>query len=465
MCGIGAVAHKSDNISSILYEILFNLQHRGQDSSGLVTYDFKTRMIYELKEFGLVDKHIKQLSELSGTMGIGHVRYPTQGLITKNEIQPFYITDFDGISLAHNGNLTNLDELKRFFKLSDISFISTSDSEIMLKLFAYFLGEKIKDINELTNAIIFSVVKKIYDICKGSYSIVIMINNYGLIAFRDIHGIRPLVYCTQKDYISIASETTAFPNNNNYCNIKNGEVIVIKDMNIETKQIYNSPLVPCLFEYIYLARPESYINDILVYEFREKLAHKLLNMFSDSIIEAIDCVIPVPETGIISAIALAENIKKPLKHAIIKNRYTHRTFINPDKNTIVKNIKKIKVIKKLVEDKNVLIIDDSIVRGNTSKYILNELRKCGAKKIFLVSCCPPIRNPNIYGIAIPSYEELIAHNKTEKEIEIELNVDKLFYLDLDSLCNTLSELNSNLKHFETSVFTGNYIKELAQLEI
>lgn len=465
MCGIGAVAHKSDNISCILYEILFNLQHRGQDSSGLVTYDFKTKMTHELKEFGLVDKHIKQLSELSGTMGIGHVRYPTQGLITKNEIQPFYITDFDGISLAHNGNLTNLDELKRFFKLSDISFVSTSDSEIMLKLFAYYLKQQITDINKLTNEIIFSVVKKIYDVCKGSYSIVIMINNYGLVAFRDIHGIRPLVYCTQKDYISIASETTAFPNNNNYNNVKNGEVMVIKDMNIETKHIYNSQLIPCLFEYIYFARPESYINDILVYEFREKLVDKLVSQFSDSIMETIDCVVPVPETGIISAISIAEKIKKPLKHAIIKNRYTHRTFINPDKNTIVKNIKKIKVIKKLVEGKNLLIIDDSIVRGNTCKFILNELRKCGAKKIFLVSCCPPIRNPNIYGVAIPSHEELIAYNKTEKQVEIELNVDKLFYLDLDSLCKTLSELNPNLKYFETSVFTGNYIKEFTQLEI
>jgi len=463
MCGIGAVTHISSNISCILYEILFNLQHRGQDSSGMISYDSNTRKTYELKDFGLVDKHIKQLFELPGTMGIGHVRYPTQGLITKNEIQPFYATDFDGISLSHNGNITNSDELKNLLKKNDISIISTSDSEIILKLFIYFLNQEINRLIDLSSEIIFTIIRKIYDACKGSYSIIIMINTYGLIAFRDIHGIRPLVYSKQKDCISIASETIAFADNNNYKNINNGEVIIVTNMDIETRQIYNSQLIPCLFEYIYFARPESYINDVLVYEFREKIADKLVDMIKNmdnmNIIESIDCVVPVPQTGLISAICVAENLKKPVKHAIIKNRYTHRTFINPDKNTIIKSIKKIKIIKKIIENKNLLVIDDSIVRGNTSKYILSELKRCGAKKLFLASCCPPIRNPNIYGIAIPSHNELIAYNKTEKEVEEELNVDKLFYLDLDSLCKTLTDLNPKLQHFETSVFTGKYIKE------
>ena len=217
-----------------------------------------------------------------------------------------------------------------------------------------------------------------------------MINSYGLLAFRDIYGIRPLVYSVDDDYISIASETIAFVDNNNYNNINNGELIIITDMNIQKIQIYKHNLVSCLFEYIYFARPESYINDILVYEFREKIAEKLVNIFNNRNfdIENIDYVIPVPETGLISAIHVAELIKKPVKHAIIKNRYTHRTFINPDKITIVKNIKKIKIIKKLVTDKNILVIDDSIVRGNTSKYILGELKKCGAKKIFFSFLLP-----------------------------------------------------------------------------
>ena len=462
MCGIGAVIDKSENINNMLYELLFNLQHRGQDSSGMISYNSKTRKIHELKDFGLVDKHIKQLENLLGNIGIGHVRYPTQGLITKDEIQPFYIKDFDGISLAHNGNITNSVELKQYLTQLNISLISTSDSEILLSLFIYFLKQKISNINELTNEKIFDVIQSIYNICRGSYSVIIMINTYGLIAFRDIYGIRPLVYSINNDYIAIASETIAFVDNNNYENIKNGEVIIITGMNINNKQIYNYPLIPCLFEYIYFARSESYVNDILVYEFREKIAEKLVLMFerNNAYMEQIDCVVPVPQTGLISAISVAEKLKKPIKHAIIKNRYTHRTFINPDKNTIVKNIKKIKIIKKLVQGKNLLVVDDSIVRGNTSKHILNELRKCGANKIFLASCCPPIRNPNIYGIAIPSYAELIAYNKTEKEIEQELGVDKLFYLDLNSLCQTLSELNPNLRQFETSVFDGKYITDI-----
>ena len=209
MCGIGAVVHKSNNISCILYELLFNLQHRGQDSSGMISYDSKTGKIHELKDFGLVDKHIKQLFELEGSIGIGHVRYPTQGLITKNEIQPFFVSDFDGISLAHNGNITNLEQLQQIFKNLNISLISTSDSEIILKLFVHFLKQEITNLAELSNEIIFGIVKKIYDTCKGSYSIIIMINTYGLIAFRDIHGIRPLVYSQQSDYIAIASETIA----------------------------------------------------------------------------------------------------------------------------------------------------------------------------------------------------------------------------------------------------------------
>lgn len=460
MCGIGAVVHKSENINILLYELLFNLQHRGQDSCGMISYDRTTNNIHALKEFGLIDKHLPNLNQLEGSMGIGHVRYPTSGLITKNEIQPFYVTDFDGISLAHNGNITNLLDLKLILEKNDIPIISTSDSEIILKLFIFFLKREISNIKNINNKIIIKIIKKLYETCIGSYSVIIMINNYGLVAFRDIYGIRPLVYYQNDKYIAIASETISFPDNN-YHNINNGEVLLVNNMNIKQEQVCNYKLVPCLFEYIYFARPESYVNDILVYEFREKIAQKFIKIFKSRNFDLknIDYVVPVPETGLITANCIAELIKKPLKYAIIKNRYTHRTFINPDKQTIVNSIKKIKIIQKLVVGKNLLVVDDSIVRGNTSKYIINELKNCGAKNIYFVSCCPPIRNPNIYGIAIPSHKELIAYNKTEEEVKKELEVDKLFYLDLDSLCNTLKELNPNLSHFETSVFTGKYITE------
>ena len=236
-------------------------------------------------------------------------------------------------------------------------------------------------------------------------------------------------------------------------------MVIIKDANtIYKKQIYNYPLTPCLFEYIYLARPESYINDILVYEYREKIAEQIVNMINKNIdVKDIDYIIPVPQTGIISGLKIGEIMNKPIKYAIVKNRYTHRTFINGNKSNIIKGIKKIKIIKKFVENKNILVIDDSIVRGNTSKYIVDELKKNNAGKIFFVSCSPPIRHPNKYGIAIPTYSELIAFNKTEKNIEEYLGVNKIIYFTLDLLCETLTSLNSNITNFEKSVFTGNYI--------
>ena len=460
MCGIGAVNHKTEDINVMLYEIMFNLQHRGQDSSGLLSYDTTTNMIHELKEFGLIDRQLKNLSSLKGTMGIGHVRYPTQGIITKNEIQPFYVDDFEGISLVHNGNIVNVEELTLILEKADIKLIGSSDSEIILKLFIYFLKQECYDNNQISNVIIYKTIQKIYNSCKGSYAIILMINKFGLVAFRDIYGIRPLVYSEEESYVAFASETIAFPTDN-YTNINNGEVIIVSDNKLTKKQLSNHPHTPCLFEYIYFARAESYINDILVYDFREKIADSLvtnLNKYNIDI-DNIDYVVPVPQTGLISAINVGQLIQKPIKYAIIKNRYMHRTFINPDKNTIVKNIKKIKIVKSLVYNKNLLIVDDSIVRGNTSRYIISELKKCGAKKIYLASCCPPIKNPNIYGIAIPSHNELIAYNKTEDEVEKELGVDKLIYLDIDSLCKTLTELNPALEQFETSVFDGNYITE------
>jgi len=460
MCGIGAIVHSNNNINAMLYEILLNLQHRGQDSCGIITYDKIYEQIYEQKEFGLVENTLLKLKELDGQIGIGHVRYPTHGIVSKNEIQPFYDKAFSGISLVHNGNIVNVEYIRNFLNVHNIQTNSTSDSELILKLFIYILKQKNIIFSELSIGIMGEIVKQIYKICRGSYSIIIMINNFGLIAFRDIYGIRPLVYCHDSEYVVIASETIALPMNS-YSNIDNGEVIVVKNNEIFKHKIYNYSPCPCLFEYIYFARPESYINDVLVYEFREKLAEKLLTILerSDLDLNDIDCVIPIPQTGLITAVAIGQLLKKPIKQAVVKNRYTHRTFINADREKIINNIKKIRIIQKLVFNKNVLVVDDSIVRGNTSKYIISELRRCGVNKIFFVSCCPPIQNPNMYGIAIPSYNELIAHNKTEEEVRKALNVDRLFYIDLNALCTTLTELNPNLKHFETSVFTGIYITE------
>ena len=345
---------------------MFNLQHRGQDSSGLLSYDATSDTLHELKEFGLIDRQLKNLSTLKGKMGIGHVRYPTQGVITKNEIQPFYVEDFGGISLAHNGNIVNVVDLKLILAESGIELLGSSDSEVVLKLLIYFLKLECYDSGKLSNEIIYKTIQRIYDICRGSYAIILMINDFGLIAFRDVYGIRPLAYSQEDFYVAFASETIAF-STDNYTNINNGEVVVVAENKLTKQQLCNYPHTPCLFEYIYFARPESYINNILVYDFREKIAESLVSIFGKCNIDInnIDYVVPVPQTGLISATAVGQLLKKPIKHAIIKNRYMHRTFINPDKNTIVKNIKKIKIIKPLVNNKNLLVVDDSIVRGNT----------------------------------------------------------------------------------------------------
>ena len=465
MCGIGAILHKNNdyNINKILYEMLFNLQHRGQDSSGFVIYNKISNKNNIAKEFGLVDSNLNNISNINGNMGIGHVRYQTSGNFNYNEIQPFYEDIFDGISLVHNGNLINIDEMTKFCIENNIIVNTKSDSEILFKIFIYYLKYYIDDLDlsKLDNNIIKNVVNKIYDLCKGSYSIIIMINNFGLISFRDIYGIRPLVYNFENDSISIASETIAFENYNNYNNVKNGDILIVKsnnnEFNVSIENLRNYPLTPCLFEYIYFARPESYINDILVYEYREKIAKEIVKIIKKKIINTIDYVIPVPQTGIITANTIATNINKPLKYAIVKNRYTYRTFIDRNKDKLVKNIKKVRIINKLVNNKNILVVDDSIVRGNTSKIIVEELKQNNANDIYFISCCPQIKYPNKYGIAINTFDELIAHNKTEKQIKNEINVKKLYFLDLKSITKVLNELNPKITNFETSVFTGFYI--------
>lgn len=451
MCGISAIIHNTNNIVEILYKSLFNIQHRGQQSSGFLFFSSKQKKIFKSKKLGLVDCHLENLQDIEATMGLAHVRYPTSGINTSKEIQPYLILKPYGISLVHNGNLTNKIHLKNFLNSKNIYMMGTSDSEIILNLFYYFIE---KDITKLTNEIIISTVKLIYEMCIGSFSIIIMIHDYGLIAFRDKYGIRPLVY-SKKNNVIFSSETSGL-DDNNYENVLNGEVVIVKkNLNIYKHQLYYEKLTPCIFEYIYFATPESYINDILVYKFREKVGEKILETIDKSILDSIDIIVPVPLTSIISATAISNVINKPIKHAIYKNRYTHRTFINTG-NEIIKNIKKIKIINELVDNKNILLVDDSIVRGNTSKYIINELKKANVKNIYFACCSPPIRYPNYYGINIPSHEELIAYNKTHEEIENYLQIDKLFYLSLTDVLNVLKEINPNIKFFEDSTFTGNY---------
>ena len=459
MCGIVGI-FTSYNMVNDLYNSLLSIQHRGQESSGFIIFSSETKKTYKSKKFGLVEKHLNDLQEFEGNMGLGHVRYPTGGEITRKEIQPFSILKPYGISLVHNGNIINKEELENFLYSKNVFLNSTSDSEIILNLFYYFMIKYYKNTNnflDICDGCILYSLKNVYELCKGSFSVIIMISNYGFVFFRDKFGIRPLVYHLNDDYISISSETTSF-HGLKYANVDNGEVCIVnKEYKINKYKLYHEQLRPCIFEYIYFSNPESYINDILVYNFREKVGEVIIKKIDKKILNKIDIVVPIPLTSIISATVISNILHKPLKHVVLKNRYTYRTFINSG-NEIMNNIKKIKVISDVVKNKNILVVDDSIVRGNTIRYIINELKDASVKSIYVASCSPPVRNPNHYGISIPSYEELIAYNKSIPQIQEELNIDGLYYLNLSDIENILNNLNKKIVNFEDSTFSGNYIE-------
>lgn len=454
MCGIVAKMNKQRSITEELFKALFHIQHRGQQSSGFNVFSSTTKKNLKTKEFGLVDVHLKDLESFHGNMGVGHVRYPTNGSNTRNEIQPFSIAKPYGISLVHNGNITNAAYLKDFLHEKCVYPKGTSDSELLLHLFYYYIE---KNIQRLSHEAIFDAVQHLYNLCSGSFCVIIMIHDYGMVCFRDKFGIRPLVYCENGESLTIASETVSLPSNQEYKNVANGEVLIFtKNMQKYSDRSHFAPLRPCLFEYIYFASAESYINDILVYEFRERVGEEMSKIIDKSILNEIDVVVPVPVTSIVAATSLSTKIGKPLKHAIVKNRYTHRTFIN-EGSEIVKNVEKIKIIGQLVKQKNVLIVDDSIVRGNTCRHIIHELRKAGVKKIMFACCSPAIRFPNRYGINIPSFDELVAFQRSEQEIQRELDIDHLYYLPIENVISIVHDLNPSIHHLEQSCFTGEYI--------
>lgn len=454
MCGIVAKMNKHRSITEELYKALFYIQHRGQQSSGFVVFSSTTKKMMKTKKFGLVDHHLKDLECFSGNMGVGHVRYPTNGNNTRNEIQPFTVTKPYGISLVHNGNITNAAYLRDFLYEKNIYPKGTSDSELLLHLFYYYIE---KDIQKLSYNIIVDAIQQLYHLCSGSFCVIIMIHDYGIVCFRDKYGIRPLVYYDNGESLTIASETVSLPSHKEYNNVANGEILIFtKNMEKYSIRTHFAPLKPCLFEYIYFASAESMINDILVYEFRERVGEEMSKCIDPGIIDKIDVVVPVPVTSNIAATSLSTCIKKPLKHAIVKNRYTHRTFIN-EGSDIVKNVEKIKIISKLVEHKNVLVVDDSIVRGNTCRHIIRELRKANVKNIIFACCSPAIRYPNRYGINIPSFDELVAFRRSEQEVQQELDIDHLYYLPMDHIFSIIHDLNPSIQQLEQSCFTGEYI--------
>ncbi len=465
MCGIiGIVA--SSPVNQSIYDGLTVLQHRGQDAAGIMTCD--NGRLHLRKANGLVRDvfHTRHMLRLQGTMGIGHVRYPTAGCESSAEAQPLYVNSPYGISLAHNGNLTNADSLKQELFQDDLRHINTeSDSEILLNVLAHELerqGKLRMDIED-----IFKAVSGVHRRCRGAYAAVAMITGYGIVAFRDPHGIRPLVFGKRvtpagNEYIA-ASESVSLDalDFDLLRDVAPGEAVFMTiDGNIHTRQCAQETMAsPCIFEYVYLARPDSIIDNISVYKARlrmgEKLAEKICRIRPDHDIEV---VIPIPDTSRTSALQLANNLGVKYREGFIKNRYIGRTFIMPGQQERKKSVRqKLNAIDLEFKGKNVLLVDDSIVRGTTSKQIIQMARDAGARSVYFASAAPPVRYPNVYGIDMPSSNELIAHERTEEEVSEAIGADWIIFQELDDLVDAVRRGNPGLQDFDTSVFTGRYV--------
>ena len=465
MCGlIGIVGRQA--VAQIIYDSLLMLQHRGQDSAGIVVSD--GHKLSMRKDNGQVSDvfHTRHMLQLTGNMGIGHVRYPTAGCSSSAEAQPFYVNSPYGIALAHNGNLTNVDKLKRELYQSDLRHINTeSDSEVLLNVFAHEL-QKSASLN-LSVDDIFAAVSETHKRIEGAYAVVAKLMGKGIIGFRDPNGIRPIVYgkreTSQGAEYMIASESVALQASgfDLVADLKPGEAIYIDtDCNVHLKQCTQaSSLSPCIFEYVYLARPDSIIDDIYVYKARlrmgVKLSRKILREMPD---HDIDVVIPIPDTSRPAAIELAYHLGVKFREGFIKNRYIGRTFIMPGQKLREQSVRrKLNAIDIEFKGKTVLLVDDSIVRGTTSKQIIQMAREAGAKKVYMASAAPAVRFPNVYGIDMPAVDELVAHNRNDQEIAEWIGADWLIYQDLDDLIDAVQKGNRAIKEFDCSCFNGEYI--------
>lgn len=467
MCGILGVFARTP-VNQVLYDGLLLLQHRGQDAAGIVTSESKTFHMH--KGSGLVRDvfRTRDMRSLPGDMGIAHCRYPTAGsAFSAGEAQPFYVNSPFGIVLSHNGNLTNSEALKQEMFRQDLRHINTnSDSEVLLNVLAHELEVAAKG-TRLDAEKIFAAVANVHRRCRGAYAVVAMIAGYGLLAFRDPYGIRPLLFgraeTPQGSEYLVASESVALTafGFELVRDVAPGEAIFVDETGIlHARQCASkTTLAPCIFEYVYLARPDSVMDGASVYETRlnmgRHLAKKVLRTMPDI---QIDVVVPVPDTSRPSALEMAKVLGVSYREGFIRNRYIGRTFIMPGQAIRKKSVRqKLNVMAMEFKDKNVLIVDDSIVRGTTSREIVQMAREAGARKVYFASAAPAVRFPNVYGIDMPTRQELIATGRSEEEIAREICADAVIYQDLDALKQAVSEVNPRLTQFETSCFEGVYI--------
>nr|WP_297347490.1 amidophosphoribosyltransferase [uncultured Glaciecola sp.] len=465
MCGIVGIVSKGP-VNQDIYDALTVLQHRGQDAAGIMTID--NGMFHLRKENGLVRDvfRTRHMKRLTGNMGIGHCRYPTAGSSSSAEAQPFYVNSPFGIAFAHNGNLTNAHELQaEVFSIARRHINTTSDSELLLNIFAHALQNSTGFVVKPEE--IFAAVETVHTKISGAYAVVAAIIGNGMVAFRDPFGIRPLVLGKRQtehgDEYMVASESVALDSVgfSFVRDVAPGEAVyVTQNGELFTKQCAKNPSCnPCIFEFVYFARPDSFIDGISVYASRvnmgRKLGEKIAREWADY---DIDVVIPIPETSMDVALQIANTLNKPYRQGFVKNRYIGRTFIMPGQVQRIKSVRrKLNAISSEFKGKNVLLVDDSIVRGTTSEQIIQMARESGANKVYFASAAPEIRFPNVYGIDMPSANELIAYGREIEQICECIKADGLIFQDITDLVDAVREENNAITKFETSVFDGNYI--------
>ncbi|MFN3735612.1 amidophosphoribosyltransferase [Hydrogenophaga sp.] len=463
MCGIVGVVSQAP-VNQLIYDALLLLQHRGQDAAGIVTQQERKFFMHKAKGMVRDVFRTRNMRALPGNCGLGQVRYPTAGnAYSEEEAQPFYVNAPFGLVLVHNGNLTNAHALKQELFQTDHRHINTeSDSEVLLNVLAHEL-EKVSRGNSLKAADVFAAVRGVHQRVKGSYAVVALIAGHGLLAFRDPFGIRPLCIGRQGDSVMVASESVTLEGTGFELerDVAPGEAVFVSlDGKAQFEQCAANPsLKPCIFEYVYLARPDSVINGVSVYQSRLNLGASLAKRVISTVPpNEIDVVIPIPESSRPSAMELAQLIGRPYREGFVKNRYVGRTFIMPGQGVRKKSVRqKLNVIGSEFKGRNVLLVDDSIVRGTTSKEIVQMARDAGAAKVYLASAAPPVRFPNVYGIDMPTPEELVAHDRTVDQIRELIGCDALIYQDVDAMKHAVASLNPALDGFDASCFDGVYV--------
>ena len=463
MCGIVGVVSDAP-VNQLIYDALLLLQHRGQDAAGIVTQQERKFFMHKAK--GLVRDvfRTRNMRALPGNCGLGQVRYPTAGnAYSEEEAQLFYVNAPFGIVLVHNGNLTNAHALKGELFSTDHRHINTeSDSEVLLNVLAHEIEKTTRGL-PLQPADVFAAVRNVHKRIRGSYSVIALIAGHGVLAFRDPYGIRPLCLGRGPNTVVVASESVALEGTAHQFvrNIEPGEAVFIDlQGTVHSQQCADKTWsMPCIFEFVYLARPDSVMDGISVYQARLNLGETLAKRVVSTVPpNEIDVVIPIPESSRPSAAQLAQLLGLPYREGFVKNRYVGRTFIMPGQAVRKKSVRqKLNVIASEFKGRNVLLVDDSIVRGTTSREIVQMARDAGARKVYLASAAPPVRFPNVYGIDMPTSSELVAHGRSVAEIQQIIGCDALIYQDIDGMKKAIGALNPKLDGFDASCFDGVYV--------